>query len=109
MNCNTALGYIEPFLRNELTDEEKEGFIYHVNNCRDCRNELEFYYITHAVFDELENDKESENPDYIAALNRKLEISQKGVNRRRRLRQITAAIIVLIMLAVAAVLFFKQI
>ena len=109
MDCNTALGLIEPFLRNELSDEEKEGFIYHVNNCKDCRNELEFYYSTHAVFDELKNDTDSENPDYIAALNRKLEISQKGVNRRRRLRQIAAAGVVLILLIVAAVLFFKQI
>ena len=106
MDCNTALGYIEPFLHDELTDEEKEGFIYHVKQCKDCRNELEFYFITHAVFDELNKDEDSEDLDYIAALNKKLEISQKGLNRRRRLRQIAAAIIVLILLGVAAFLFF---
>lgn len=92
-----------------MTDEEKEGFIYHVRNCKDCRNELEFYYITHAVFNELDQDMEAENADYIAALDRKLEISQKGVNRRRHIRQIAAAIIVIVMLAVAALLFFKQV
>ncbi|MCR5322412.1 MAG: zf-HC2 domain-containing protein [Lachnospiraceae bacterium] len=106
MDCNTALGYIEPFLHDELTDEEKEGFIYHVKQCKDCRNELEFYFITHAVFDELNKDEDSEDLDYIAALDKKLEISQKGLNRRRRLRQIAAAIIVLILLGVAAFLFF---
>ncbi len=107
MDCNTALGYIEPFLRNELTDEEKEGFISHVRECRDCRNELEFYYITHAVFDELDKDTDSEDLDYIAALNRKLEVSQKGVDRRRRLRQITVAVVAFILLAVMAILLFK--
>lgn len=109
MDCNTALGYIEPFLRDELTDEEKEDFIYHVKQCKDCRNELEFYYITHAVFDELDKDTDSEDLDYIAALNKKLEISQKGLNRRRRLRQIAAGAIVLILLGIAAALFFWQI
>ena len=109
MDCKTALGYIEPFLRDELTDEEKEDFIHHVKQCKDCRNELEFYYITHAVFDELDKDTESEDLDYIAALNKKLEISQKGLNRRRRLRQIAAAAIVLILLGIAAALFFWQI
>ena len=108
MDCNTALSYIEPFLRNEMSDEEKEGFIRHVRNCKDCRNELEFYYITHAVFNELDKDMETENADYIAALDKKLEISQKGVDRRRHLRQIAAAAIVIILLAVAALLFFKQ-
>ena len=108
MDCNTALGYIEPFLRDKLTDEEKEEFIYHIKQCKDCRNELEFYYITYAVFDELENDTDSENLDYIAALNKKLEISQKGLNRRRRLRQIAAAVVVVILLGVAAALFFWQ-
>ena len=107
MDCNTALGYIEPFLRNELTDEEKEGFIRHVRECRDCRNELEFYYITHAVFDELDKDTDTEDLDYIGALNRKLEISQKGVDRRRRFRQIAVAILVIILLAVVILLLFR--
>ena len=109
MDCNTALGYIEPFLKNEMTDDEKEGFIGHIKSCRDCRNELEFYFITHAVFDELDKDMDSENLDYIAALDKKLEISQKGLDRRRRLRKLSVAVIVLIVLAVAAVLFFRQI
>ena len=109
MDCNTALGFIEPFLHDELADEDKEDFIYHVKQCKECRNELEFVYITHAVFDELDKDIDSENLDYIAALNKKLEISQKGLNRRRRLRQIAAGIIVVILLGVAAALFFLQI
>ncbi len=107
MDCNTALSFIEPFLRNEMSDEDKERFIYHVKNCKDCRNELEFYYITHAVFNELDKDMDAEDADYIAALDRKLETTQKGVNRRRRLRQIAAGAIVLILLAVALLLFIK--
>ena len=107
MDCNTALGYIEPFLNNEMTDEEKEGFIKHINSCKDCRNELEFYYITYSVFDESDKDMDSNNLDYIAALDRKLRLSKKGVSRRRMLRRFAIAAIVIIFLVIAAVLLFK--
>ena len=107
MDCNTALGYIEPFLHNELTDEEKEGFIKHVNSCKDCRNELEFYYITYSVFDESDKDMDHNDLDYIAALDRKLRTSKKGLDRRRMLRRIAIVAIVIVFLAIAAVLMFK--
>ncbi|MCR5684855.1 MAG: zf-HC2 domain-containing protein [Lachnospiraceae bacterium] len=101
MDCNTAQSYIEPFLHNELTDDEKESFISHVNGCKDCRNELEFYYITYSVFDELDHDENGETYDYIAALDRKLESSRKTVSMRRAIRQI-AFIAALIIMALVA-------
>lgn len=116
MDCNTALGYIEPFLHNQMTDEEKEGFIKHINSCRDCRNELEYYFITYSVFDELDNGSETKNDskkdsvnslDYIAALDNMLKLSRKGLNRRRLIRHISVAVLVVIVLAAAAVLIFK--
>ncbi len=102
MDCNTAQSYIEPFLHDELTDDEKESFISHVNGCKNCRNELEFYYITYSVFDELDHDTGSETGDYIAALDRKLESSRKTVSRRKAIRQI-AFIMALVIMALVAV------
>ena len=107
MDCNTALGYIEPFLANELTDEEKEGFIKHINSCKDCRNELEFYYITYSVFDESDKDMDPHNLDYIAALDNRLKLSKQGLDRRRMIRRVSGAVIALLLIAVTAFFLFR--
>lgn len=45
MNCREAQALIVPFIEGKLSDEQKEKFIEHIENCTDCYDELEVYYI----------------------------------------------------------------
>lgn len=44
MTCFEAQSRITPFINNELTVEELEEFLYHINHCSECMDELEVYY-----------------------------------------------------------------
>lgn len=86
---------IEPFLKNELSDADKDSFISHVRSCKACKDELEVYHVIYSVVEQLDNNTEDENIDYIATLENKLTRQESGVRRRKLFRQIaiTAAIV----------------
>ena len=45
MECQEAQAMIVPFIEGRLDDEQTERFIEHVEQCSDCYDELEVYYI----------------------------------------------------------------
>ena len=45
MDCREAQALIVPFIEVKLHDEQNEKFIEHIENCTDCYDELEVYYI----------------------------------------------------------------
>ncbi len=61
MTCKEAQGMVIPFVRKQLTDEEAEAFLDHVDSCRDCREELEIYYIVEEGIRQLDSDGENYN------------------------------------------------
>ena len=44
MNCIEARRMGTPFVDRELTDKETEQFLEHIENCSDCRDELDIYF-----------------------------------------------------------------
>ena len=44
MNCQETQRLVMPYIQDELTPEELEGFLEHVEACPDCREELEIYF-----------------------------------------------------------------
>lgn len=44
MTCLEAQGLITPFINDQLESDRLKSFIEHINNCDDCREELEVYY-----------------------------------------------------------------
>lgn len=45
ISCIEAQGMITRFIENQLNVEELQHFLYHMNHCKECREELEVYFI----------------------------------------------------------------
>ena len=56
MNCKEAEALVMPYIRNQLTDEELEGFLEHIDECANCREELEIYYTVDVGIRQLDMD-----------------------------------------------------
>ncbi|MBB5263809.1 hypothetical protein HNP82_000907 [Catenibacillus scindens] len=57
MDCREAQALIVPFIEGKLTDEQTETFIQHIENCTDCYDELEVYYIVMVGVKQLDEDE----------------------------------------------------
>lgn len=45
MDCREAQKMIVPFIKSELTLDEARAFFKHIDQCSDCKDELEVHYI----------------------------------------------------------------
>lgn len=57
MDCREAQALIVPFIEGKLNDEQNEKFIQHIENCSDCYDELEVYYIVMVGVKQLDEDE----------------------------------------------------
>ncbi len=91
---------ITPFINNKLSLEELEGFLEHVNSCKDCKEELEVYYALLTAMKQLDEDKNLSS-DFVQELNIKLEKSQERIIHAKYTyyRKITVLIFTMILLA----------
>lgn len=62
MNCQTAESMVTRYIEHDLSVDELEGFLDHVENCPSCYDELETYFIVHAAMQQL--DQESRNATF---------------------------------------------
>ena len=56
MNCQTAESMVTRYIEHNLSVDELEGFIDHVENCPSCYDELETYFIVHAATQQLDEE-----------------------------------------------------
>ncbi len=56
MDCREAQAWIVPFIEGKLNDEQNEKFIEHIENCSECYDELEVYYIVIVGTKQLDED-----------------------------------------------------
>jgi len=56
VDCREAQGLIVPFIKSELTMEQAKTFFQHIDNCPDCKEELEVYYMMMVGMKELDED-----------------------------------------------------
>ncbi len=74
MVCSDIEQYIQPFLNDELTDNDLREFLYHVQNCPVCYEEMETSYLLKEAFDRLEDgrafDLDAELTEKIATMKR---------------------------------------
>lgn len=61
MTCKEAQALVIPYINQELTIEELEAFIEHVKTCRECREELEIYYIAMVGVRQLDSEGDISN------------------------------------------------
>lgn len=63
MNCQTAESMVNRYIEHDLSVDELEDFLEHVENCPSCYDELETYFIVHAAMQQL--DEESRDSSLI--------------------------------------------
>lgn len=56
MNCAQASMCIKPFIKGKIDDEQLEGFLQHVEGCKDCYEELDIMYIVSEGLQGLHSD-----------------------------------------------------
>lgn len=79
MTCQEAERMVTPYIHDELTGDEIEAFLEHLENCRNCQEELEIYFMVDVGLKQL--DKGSGTFDIIGDLQKKIEDSYGRVRR----------------------------
>lgn len=74
MNCNDARKNIIPYINEQLHMDDTLQFIKHVNECSECKDELEIYYILEHGLSDREEDVSF---DFQKSLNEQLEREEK--------------------------------
>ena len=73
MNCQTAESMVNRYIEHDLSVDELEDFLEHVENCPSCYDELETYFIVHAAMQQLDEKQEDTVLDF-------KELLEEGIN-----------------------------
>ena len=63
MNCQTAESMVNRYIEHDLSVDELENFLEHVENCPSCYDELETYFIVHAAMQQLDEESRDSTLD----------------------------------------------
>ena len=63
MNCQTAESMVNRYIEHDLSVDELEDFLEHVENCPSCYDELETYFIVHAAMQQLDEESRDSSLD----------------------------------------------
>lgn len=97
MDCKRAQELITAFINEQLKDDaERKAFLEHIDECAECREELEVTYSLITAMKQLDEDTDLSD-NYIAELNRKIETCYiDGLRKKRSAARRKAVIAVLI-------------
>lgn len=56
MTCKQVENLVMPYIQGKLADEKLEDFLDHLENCPNCKDELETYYIVDVGLKQLDSD-----------------------------------------------------
>ena len=81
MTCREAQQMVMPYINHQLSDEELEAFLLHIEECPDCREELEIYFTVDYGIRQLDDDTGAY--DIAGALKKSLEQAREHVHCMR--------------------------
>lgn len=84
MICKEAESLVMPYIKDDLTDEELQEFLEHIETCPNCREELEIYFTVDVGIRQL--DSETGNYNIKGALEAALEQSKERLQAIRLLK-----------------------
>lgn len=82
MTCLETQGLITPFINDALDYDKLEEFLDHIENCPDCKEELEVYYILLTGMKQLDEDKNLSSNFHLAFINKLRKSEEKIVKRK---------------------------
>lgn len=83
MDCKRAMELITLFINNQLNSEDTEAFLNHIENCAECREELEVNYSLMTAMKQLDEGTDLSD-NYIEELNQKIETCYLDELKRKR-------------------------
>ena len=84
MTCQEIQRLVMPYIRDELSSDELIAFMEHVKHCRECREELEIYFMVDVGLRQLDEGSGAYN--IVGQLERKLETSRERLHGIRNMR-----------------------
>ena len=76
LTCKEATKMVVPYIEGRLGNKELRRFVNHIEECKDCREELETYYIVYKGLMQLD-EKEELPMNIIEALNEDFAVSKQ--------------------------------
>ncbi|MBO5159657.1 MAG: zf-HC2 domain-containing protein [Lachnospiraceae bacterium] len=76
LTCKEAAKMVVPYIEGRLGNKELRRFVNHIEECKDCREELETYYIVYKGLMQLD-EKEELPMNIIEALNEDFAVSKQ--------------------------------
>ena len=102
MNCREMQSLIVPFIKSELSVEQEKSFLEHIDECKECREELEVYYILLIGLKQLDEDP-SGSLDLHRKFEEELNIIRGRINKQK-MGQVSKMVLLLALIGVLLVL-----
>lgn len=114
MKCHDVQRMISGFIEKKLTDEQLEGFLEHIENCQDCYDELEVYYMITIGLMQLDEDHtgtmdlKKNLKDFISEQNKELYMRKRLAARRHFAKRAGIVIMAVILAFCSHTLLFSE-
>lgn len=82
MKCIEARRMVTSFVNKELSAEEMEQFLHHVEHCADCMEELDIYFTMYKAFEMLDRGAHQEL-DFRKMLREEIHAARRSLLIRR--------------------------
>lgn len=110
MDCTNTQQQIMAYINRTLDDDEMLNFLEHIEECEECRNELEIYYMLYMGYNRLEDFDEPMSYDLKGRLEHELRLMKIYVKTNIAFalsKSIAATAAVCMCLMIFAEFFFK--
>ena len=106
MNCQTAESMVNRYIEHDLSVDELENFLEHVENCPSCYDELETYFIVHAAMQQLDEESRDSTLDLRELLEEDIRKSRRYIRKKKFHRAIAAVAVCVLIAALVVFLVF---
>lgn len=82
MNCIEARRMVTPYVNRELSPKDTEAFLDHIENCSDCMDELDVYFIVNRALNSLDTGEHQEF-NFKKLLKEDIRMNRRSIFRRK--------------------------
>lgn len=104
MTCQEAERMVTPYINDELTGDELEAFLNHLEECKSCQEELEIYFMVDVGVKKLDEDGTF---DIAGDLKKKIEDSYSRISFMWGLRIVKYAVNTLVVMALFVIVLLQ--
>ena len=90
MNCQSAESMVSRYIEHNLSVDELEEFLEHVENCPSCYDELETYFIVHAATQQLDEESRDSTLNFRELLEEDIRRSRHYILKMKFRRALSA-------------------